>query len=84
MTLPVSDEEIRRRQRDRSRLMALLLGAFVILMFGIVISLQRFSWVQGDKAKWMGLIVSIVGFFQLRPSLSRSSCASCGPHEPDS
>jgi hypothetical protein len=33
-------------------------------MFGIAISLQRFGWVQGDKAKWMGLIVSIAGFFQ--------------------
>ena len=40
-----------------------LSGAFV-LMFGIAISLQRFGWVQGDKAKWMGLIVSIAGFFQ--------------------
>lgn len=40
------------------------LSGAAILMFGIAISLQRFGWVQGDKAKWMGLIVSIAGFFQ--------------------
>jgi len=32
------DELIRKRQRERSRLLALLLGAFVILMFGITIA----------------------------------------------
>ncbi len=40
-----------------------LSGALVIL-FGMAISLQRFGWVQGDKAKWMGIIVSTVGFIQ--------------------
>lgn len=40
-----------------------LSGAF-ILAFGIAISLQRFAFVQGDKAKWMGIIVSSVGFIQ--------------------
>ena len=30
--------EIRRRQRARAKVMALLLGAFVILMFGISIA----------------------------------------------
>lgn len=60
------DEE-RRAAAAKQRFFAIglfrLSGAF-ILMFGIAISLQRFGWVQGDKAKWMGLIVSIVGFFQ--------------------
>lgn len=40
-----------------------LSGAF-ILLFGMAISLERFDWVQGDKAKWMGVIVSTVGFIQ--------------------
>ena len=32
------DELVRKRQRDRARLMALLLGGFVILMFAITIA----------------------------------------------
>jgi hypothetical protein len=40
-----------------------LSGAFIII-FGMAISMQRFGWVQGDKAKWMGVIVSTVGFVQ--------------------
>ena len=32
------EEDIRKRQRERSRVMALLLGAFVILMFAITIA----------------------------------------------
>ncbi len=40
-----------------------LSGALIIL-FGMAISLERFGWVQGDKAKWMGVIVSAVGFIQ--------------------
>jgi hypothetical protein len=32
------DELIRRRQRERSRLLAILLGAFVVLMFAITIA----------------------------------------------
>ncbi len=36
---PGSDQElIRARQRDRARVMALLLGGFVILMFAITIA----------------------------------------------
>ena len=31
-------EVVRKRQRDRARLMALLLGGFVILMFAITIA----------------------------------------------
>lgn len=34
----VEDEAIRKRQRSRSIVMALLLGAFVALMFGISIA----------------------------------------------
>ena len=32
------DEVIRQRQRDRARVMAILLGLFVILMFAITIA----------------------------------------------
>lgn len=40
-----------------------LAGAF-ILMFGIAISLQRFGWAHGDKARWIGFVVSLFGFCQ--------------------
>ncbi|GEM_PF-270278 len=40
------------------------LSGVVILMIGIAISLERFGWVQGDKAKYLGLIVSTLGMFQ--------------------
>ena len=32
------DELVRKRQRERARVLALLLGAFVVLMFGITIA----------------------------------------------
>ncbi len=32
------DELVRKRQRERSRVLALLLGAFVVLMFAITIA----------------------------------------------
>ena len=32
------DELIRKRQRERSRVLAILLGAFVVLMFAITIA----------------------------------------------
>lgn len=35
---PLQEEEVRRRQRDRARVMAVLLGAFVILLFAITIA----------------------------------------------
>ncbi len=35
---PDLEPEIRKRQQERARLMALLLGAFVILMFAITIA----------------------------------------------
>ena len=35
---PEDQELVRARQRDRARLMALLLGGFVILMFAITIA----------------------------------------------
>jgi hypothetical protein len=35
---PDEETELKKRQRGRATVMALLLGAFVILMFGITIS----------------------------------------------
>ena len=37
-------ELIRKRQRDRARIMALLLGAFVILLFFITIAKTGINW----------------------------------------
>ena len=39
-----ADEVIRKRQRERARVMALLLGAFVILMFFITIAKTEMNW----------------------------------------
>ena len=38
------EEEIVRRQRQRARIMALLLGAFVVLLFLITIAKTRMNW----------------------------------------
>ena len=38
------DELIRKRQRERARLTALLLGAFVVLLFFITIAKVRMNW----------------------------------------
>jgi hypothetical protein len=35
---PVPEDEVRRRQRDRARVMALLLGLFAVLLFAITIA----------------------------------------------
>jgi hypothetical protein len=39
--MPNNEDLIRARQRSRSRIMALLLGAFAVLMFGISIAKIR-------------------------------------------
>jgi hypothetical protein len=38
------DEVIRKRQRERARIMALLLAAFVILLFFITVAKTGMSW----------------------------------------
>ena len=38
------DEIIRKRQRERARVVALLLGAFVVLMFLITIAKTKMNW----------------------------------------
>ncbi|HZV56740.1 MAG TPA: hypothetical protein VFF89_03620 [Sphingobium sp.] len=65
--LPDDPEAARRAAAAKQRFFAIglfRLSGVVILMFGIAISLERFGWVQGDKAKYLGLIVSTVGMFQ--------------------
>jgi hypothetical protein len=38
------DEIIRKRQHDRARVMALLLGAFVVLLFFITMAKTGLNW----------------------------------------
>jgi hypothetical protein len=38
------EEEIVRRQRERARIMALLLGAFVVLLFFITMAKTGINW----------------------------------------
>jgi hypothetical protein len=38
------DEIIRKRQRERSRIMALLLAAFVVLLFFITLAKTGMNW----------------------------------------
>jgi hypothetical protein len=60
-------ESIDREKAARQRLFAInlfrLSGAFIV-MFGFLIMMQRFGWVQGQKAKIMGAIIASVGFIQ--------------------
>jgi hypothetical protein len=42
--MPKLEEEIVRRQRERARIVAWLLGAFVILVFFITIAKTRVNW----------------------------------------
>jgi len=59
---PVDPEKIA-RQRHFAIGLFRLSGAFLV-MFGFLAIMQRFSWVQGDKAKAFGIIMVIVGLFQ--------------------
>jgi len=40
----LEDEVIRKRQRDRARIMAWLLGGFVVLLFFITIAKTGINW----------------------------------------
>ena len=42
--MPRQEDEIVRRQRERARIMALLLGAFVVLLFFITIAKTGINW----------------------------------------
>ncbi|HWV12549.1 MAG TPA: hypothetical protein VN110_04565 [Sphingobium sp.] len=59
---PVDPEKVA-RQRHFALGMFRLSGALLV-MFGFLILMERFSWVQGGKAKAMGMIFVLVGLFQ--------------------
>ena len=42
--MKAEEEVIRKRQRERARIMAWLLGAFVVLMFLITIAKTSMNW----------------------------------------
>ncbi|MDX3900753.1 MAG: hypothetical protein QHC40_09630 [Sphingobium sp.] len=63
MSDPQTDPEKLARQRHFAIGLFRLSGAFIV-MFGFLILMQRFSWVQGNKAKAMGAIFVVVGLFQ--------------------
>ena len=44
MTVPKLEDEIVRRQRERARIVAWLLGAFVVLVFFITVAKTRTNW----------------------------------------
>lgn len=60
-------DQAAREAAARQRFFALTLfrlSGVALVMFGFAVMLQRFDWVQGDKAKWMGAIFACVGMFQ--------------------
>jgi len=59
---PVDPEKIA-RQRHFAIGLFRMSGALIV-MFGFLAIMQRFTWVQGDKAKAFGAIMVIVGLFQ--------------------
>ena len=59
---PVDPEKVA-RQRHFALGMFRLSGA-LLGMFGFLILMERFNWVQGSKAKAMGMIFVLVGLFQ--------------------
>jgi hypothetical protein len=61
--IPPVDPESVARQRFFAMGLFRLSGALLV-MFGFLILMQRFHWVQDGKAKAMGSIFVIVGLFQ--------------------
>ena len=61
--IPPVDPEKVARQRFFALGLFRLSGALLV-MFGFLILMQRFHWVQGNKAKAMGAIFVVVGLFQ--------------------
>lgn len=61
--LSPSDPEKVARQRHFAISLFRLSGAFLV-MFGFLAIAQRFSWVQGGKAKAFGTIMVLTGLLQ--------------------
>ena len=65
MTAPPPHPDPTAAARQRYVIIGLFrLSGVFILMFGFLIMMQRFGWVEGQKAKIMGAIVATVGFAQ--------------------
>ena len=81
-TPPPVDPEKVARQRFFALGLFRLSGA-IIVMFGFLILMQRFGWVQGGKAKAMGAIFVMVGLFQfvIVPRLLLSLFNKPAPHQ---
>ncbi|QGP79889.1 hypothetical protein [Sphingobium sp. CAP-1] len=60
---PPADPEAVARQRHFAIGLFRLSGAFIV-MFGFLAIMQRFDWVQGNKAKAFGAIMVVTGLFQ--------------------
>lgn len=63
----LTDEQKAREAAARQRFFAIglfRLSGVIILMFGFLIMLEKFSFVLGEKAKLMGAIIATVGMFQ--------------------
>lgn len=61
--IPPLDRDKIARQRHFAIGLFRLSGAFIV-MFGFLAIMQRFTWVQGDRAKAFGAIMVVVGLFQ--------------------
>lgn len=59
---PVDPDKVA-RQRHFAIGLFRLSGAFIV-MFGFLAIMQRFDWVQGNKAKAFGAIMVLTGLFQ--------------------
>ncbi|MDO7834494.1 hypothetical protein Q4610_05490 [Sphingobium sp. HBC34] len=60
---PPTDPEQVARQRHFAIGLFRLSGAFIV-MFGFLAIMQRFDWVQGNRAKAFGAIMVVTGLFQ--------------------
>lgn len=68
MTSPEHYDEAKAREAAaRQRFIAInviRMSGIALVMFGFLIMMQRFGWVQGGKAKAMGSIIATVGIIQ--------------------
>ncbi|MFZ2995500.1 hypothetical protein [Sphingobium sp.] len=62
-TQPPGDPDKVARQRHFAIGLFRLSGAFIV-MFGFLAIMQRFTWVQGDRAKAFGAIMVVTGLIQ--------------------
>ena len=61
-------EVLAREKAARQRFLAISLfrlSGALILAFGLAIAMEHFSWVMGQKARIMGVIVATMGFIQM-------------------